>query len=616
MFQKISHSTGVTDEEEILFSTPFNYLFPEAARSAACLLPVSLNTIQGLKALGNAMADNGSIGDPAGQGDSQIDALFTYIGQFIDHDITARTDRDTTISDLSNESAITPANPDNVIKTLKNGRRPQLDLDSVFGEGPGLAGSTAQAKTQSQILYNNDLKLNLFKNGSRIDLPRQQINNPDPVQQAIIADGRNDENLNISQIQALFLSFYNHVYDVLSGTKEEKYIRARQLVRWSYQYAVVHDYLMAVCDRNIVLDVLANGPRFYSSTAGKGETFMPLEFSVAAFRFGHSMMAIDGTVESLPDTAANAAFFGRHHSDRGEAAWPQVQCVYLAECGTHAIVDAGFWPIHTSERVGGHRLLRSVTADMLVMWDRGFHDYEMIVAVRQRQAHVLSRLPAHVKPERVQTLPDGSWLAYIYPSDYQRRQQGERCLVRIIEYKVSDPALADPNETHRLLTTLLDAECCPAVALICAYHERWEIEIAIDEMDTHQRLSAKTLRSLKPVGVIQELYGLLIAHFIIRSLMHEAALQANIAPSQLSFVHAVEVIKDAIPEFQMVAKDQREQLYQRLLKDMARRPLPERRNRVNPRVVKQKMSKFLRKRQEHYQWPQPESSFPEALVVI
>ncbi|MEZ4894227.1 MAG: heme peroxidase family protein [Saprospiraceae bacterium] len=290
MFQKISHSTGVTDEEEILFSTPFNYLFPEAARSAACLLPVSLNTIQGLKALGNAMADNGSIGDPAGQGDSQIDALFTYIGQFIDHDITARTDRDTTISDLSNESAITPANPDNVIKTLKNGRRPQLDLDSVFGEGPGLAGSTAQAKTQSQILYNNDLKLNLFKNDSRIDLPRQQINNPDPVQQAIIADGRNDENLNISQIQALFLSFYNHVYDVLSGTKEEKYIRARQLVRWSYQYAVVHDYLMAVCDRNIVLDVLANGPRFYSSTAGKGETFMPLEFSVAAFRFGHSMI--------------------------------------------------------------------------------------------------------------------------------------------------------------------------------------------------------------------------------------------------------------------------------------------------------------------------------------
>lgn len=335
-----------------------------------------------------------------------------------------------------------------------------------------------------------------------------------------------------------------------------------------------------------------------------------------AFCFGLRTMAIDGTTESLPDTAANAAVFGRHHTDRGEAAWPQTQCVYLAECGTHVIVDAGFWPIHTSERVGGHRMLRSVTAGMLVMWDRGFHDYDMIVGVRQRQAHVLSRLPAHAKPERVQTLPDGSWLAYIYPSDYQRRKRGERCLVRIIEYKVTDPALADPDETHRLLTTLLDPERYPAVELVCAYHERWEIEIAIDEMDTHQRLSAKTLRSLKPVGVIQELYGLLIAHFIIRFLMHEAAVQANIAPNQLSFVHTVEVIKDAIPEFQMVAEDQREQLYQRLLRDIARRPLPERRNRVNPRVVKQNTSKFLRKRQKHYQWPQPEISFREALAVI
>jgi hypothetical protein len=335
-----------------------------------------------------------------------------------------------------------------------------------------------------------------------------------------------------------------------------------------------------------------------------------------AFCFGLRTMAIDGTTESLADTPANAAVFGRHHTDRGEAAFPQVQCVYLAECGTHVIIDAGFWPIHTSERVGGRRLLRSVTAGMLVMWDRGFHDYDMVSGVQARQAHVLGRLPAHVKPKRVKMLPDGSCLATIHPSDYQRRRQGERCLVRIIEYKVTDPALADPNETHRLLTTLLDPDLYPAVDLICAFHERWEIEIAIDEMDTHQRLAAKTLRSLKPVGVIQELYGLLIAHFIIRYLMHEAAVQADVDPDRLSFVHAIELIKDAIPEFQMVAEDQREQLYQRLLRDIARQPLPERRNRVNPRVVKRKMSNFLKKRPEHNQWPQPEILFREAVVVI
>lgn len=335
-----------------------------------------------------------------------------------------------------------------------------------------------------------------------------------------------------------------------------------------------------------------------------------------AFLFDLRMMAIDGTEETIPDTPANEAVFGRHHTGRSPAAFPQVQAVYLAECGTHVIVDAGFWPIHTSERVGGRRLLRSVTAGMLVMWDRGFHEYDMIVGVQERQAHVLGRLPAHVKPERVITLPDNSYLAYLFPSDYHRRKQGQRCMVRIIEYKLTDPALADTNEIHRLVTTLLDSDRYLAVDLVCAFHERWEIEIAIDEINTHQRLSQRTLRSLKPVGVIQELYGLLIAHFAIRFLMHEAALLAGVDPDRLSFVHAIEVIKDAIPEFQMVAESQHHQLYQRLLEDIARIRLPERRTRVNPRVVKRKMSNFLKKRPKHYHWPQPEVSFRDAISLI
>jgi len=334
-----------------------------------------------------------------------------------------------------------------------------------------------------------------------------------------------------------------------------------------------------------------------------------------AFLFGLRLMALDGTEETIADTPANEAVFGRHHS-RSPAAFPQVQAVYLAECGTHAIVDAGFWPIHTSERIGGRRLLRSVTAGMLVMWDRGFHEYDMIVAVAHRRAHLLGRLPAHVKPERIQTLDDGSYLAHLYPSDYHRRQQGERCLVRIVEYKLTDPALADPDEVHRLVTTLLAPDPYPAVELVCAFHERWEIEIAIDEIDTHQRLSQRTLRSLKPVGVIQELYGLLIAHFVIRFLMHEAALLADIDPDRLSFVHAIEVLKDAIPEFQMVAESQRDLLYLRLLKDIGRVRLPERRQRINPRVVKRKMSKFLKKRPQHFDWPQPKISFRTAVSVI
>lgn len=335
-----------------------------------------------------------------------------------------------------------------------------------------------------------------------------------------------------------------------------------------------------------------------------------------AFLFGLRLMAMDGTTEDVADTPANVAAFGRHQGDRGPSAFPQVQGVYLVECGTHAVVDAGFWPYHTSERVGGFRLLRSVTPGMLVMWDRGFHDYEMFVQTRQRDAHILSRLPAHVKPDVVQRLADGSYLAYLRPSDYQRRKQGERLLVRVIEYTLTDPNLPGYGEVHRLVTTLLDPKAYPILDLICAYHERWEVEITIDEIDTHQRLLPGPLRSLKPVGVIQELYGLLIAHYIIRALMHAAAQQANLNPHRLSFVGAIKVLQKAVPEFQMTAPEQLPALYQRLLRDVARKRLPLRRLRSNPRVVKRKMSNFKLKRAEHLAWPQPSArSFREAIEV-
>jgi hypothetical protein len=334
-----------------------------------------------------------------------------------------------------------------------------------------------------------------------------------------------------------------------------------------------------------------------------------------AFLFGLRAVAIDGTVEDVPDTPANAAVFGRHTSARGASAFPQVQGVYLVECGTHAVIDAGFWPCHTSERRGGFRLLRSLRRGMLVLWDRGFHDFDMIVLARRRGAHVLSRLPAHVKPQRLRTLRDGSYLAYLYPSEYGRRKRGERVLVRIITYTITDPALPGYGQEHRVLTTLLNPRIAPAHEVACAYHERWEIEIVIDEIDTHQRLVGRTLRSLTPVGVMQELYGILLAHYAVRALMHQAALQADVDPDRLSFVHALEVVRDAVPEFQLVAEAQQEHLYTRMLHDIAAKRLPERRTRINGRVVKRKMSNFKLKRPEHYQPPKPGGTFCDAVVV-
>jgi hypothetical protein len=320
------------------------------------------------------------------------------------------------------------------------------------------------------------------------------------------------------------------------------------------------------------------------------------EQTPSAFLFGLRLMALDGTVEDVPDTPATARAFGRHHGDRGASAFPQAQGVYLSECGTHAVIDAGFWPCHVSERVGALRLLRSVRAGMLLLLDRGFYSFEMIERTRARGAHVLGRVPAGLTLTPRWLLPDGSYWAYIYPSDRKRRQRGDHLLVRVIVYTLTDPARPGYGETHRLITTLLDAQEAPALELICAYHERWEIELTIDELDTHQRLVQHPLRSQKPVGVIQELYALLLAHYAVRAIMTTAATQAGLAPTHLSFVHAVELIRVAIDDFHLVAPTDHALLYQRLLRDIAACRLPERAQRTNPRVVKRKMSNFKLKR--------------------
>lgn len=337
--------------------------------------------------------------------------------------------------------------------------------------------------------------------------------------------------------------------------------------------------------------------------------------TAGAFAYGMRLVAIDGTTEDVADTPHNAHYFGRHYADRGAAAFPQLQCVYLCECGTHVIFDAVFWPCHTSEHKGAQRLLRSVTHDMLVMWDRGLYSYDQVSAVRERGAQVLCRLSKSVKPKPIERLPDGSYLAYVYPSNYQRRKGGERLLVRIIEYTIDDPDRPGHGEIHRLLTTLLDPDLFPAKELIGLYHERWEIEITIDEIDTHQRLLHKPFRSLKPQGVIQELYGLLIAHFIIRFIMHQAALRNQLDPDRLSFINSLRLISDALADFQLVHPDHHAALWSRLLDDILHFQLPPRDNRINPRVVKRKMSKFKKKRPQHFRPPRP-APFHSRLVVL
>lgn len=229
-------SEAITREGgEILFSTPFDYLFPEAARDPASVLPPEPRVIDALLELGASIADPGP-GNPAATPeafDSNIPAGFTYLGQFIDHDITARTDRE--LADIGSQIVERPLralSPDLVIQRLRNGRRPELDLDAVYGDGPALIPNV---QTVASPLFEPDLSMRL-ETAQTFDLPRYDG-------EAVIADIRNDENVMISQMHATIIALHNRIASNLNGSDPERYIRARQLTRWAYQSVVLHDYL-------------------------------------------------------------------------------------------------------------------------------------------------------------------------------------------------------------------------------------------------------------------------------------------------------------------------------------------------------------------------------------
>ena len=343
-----------------------------------------------------------------------------------------------------------------------------------------------------------------------------------------------------------------------------------------------------------------------------------------AFAFGLRVMAVDSTVDEVPDTPANALHFGRMSTGKSQSPFPQVRCLYLAEVGTHAIVDAILARCKASEQALAQVIVRSIQAAMLVLTDRNFVSVKWLLAVRQRQAHALSRLAAGCFTQRSSTLADGSYLVTLRP-------KGQDPLVlRVIEYRLlphvaQDLALlpisrtarpSDPCALHRLVTTLLDPRQAPALELIALYHERWEIELVIDELKTHQRLSPRPLRSKSPDLLYQELYGLLLAHYAVRAWMHASALQADVDPDHLSFTHALHVLDTACYDFAITHPDDHPRLHERLLADL-RDPkslLPARRLRFCPRVVKRAFANFHRKQAWHCSFHFPNTAFQQLLI--
>jgi IS4 transposase len=154
--------------------------------------------------------------------------------------------------------------------------------------------------------------------------------------------------------------------------------------------------------------------------------------------------------------------------------------------------------------------------------------------------------------------PDGSYLSRIYPTTSDRRKERNAVVVRVIDYRLDKVPDAEP--LYRLITTILDHKLAPAQELAALYHERWEIENSLDELKTHLRGAQIVLRSKTPELVQQEFYGLLMAHFAIRGLMHEAALRADEDPDRLSFLHSVRVVQRRMARYAAIPPSAEENL--------------------------------------------------------
>jgi hypothetical protein len=272
-----------------------------------------------------------------------------------------------------------------------------------------------------------------------------------------------------------------------------------------------------------------------------------VETTRGAWYRGWRLVSIDGSTLDVADDPANEEAFGRPGSSRGSSAFPQIRFVSLVENGTHVLFGTRMAGCRTSEIALSTSVLSNLRPGMLCLADRNFFGFGLWNEARSTGADLLWRVKAGSRLVREEELPDGSYLSHIYPSEKDRRHKTNGVKVRVIDYCLDGVADAEPK--YRLVTTILDHNKAPAQELAALYHERWEIESALDELKTHLRGANIVLRSKTPDLVRQEFYGLMMAHFAIRGLMHEAALKADDDPDRLSFLHAVRVIRRKLPAF-------------------------------------------------------------------
>jgi hypothetical protein len=258
-------------------------------------------------------------------------------------------------------------------------------------------------------------------------------------------------------------------------------------------------------------------------------------------------VALDGTTMEVPDTEENREAFGMPHAGRGQSAYPRVRIAGLVETGTHVFFGGEVGPYGTGEVTMAREVVKHLKPGMLCLADRYFYGFELWRQAHATGADLVWRVRAKIRLPCEKVLKDGSFLSRIYPPRQKGIPRGEGTVVRVVEYTIANGE--GKAELYRLMTTILSPDAAPALELAELYMERWEFETALDEWKTHLRGARTVLRSQKPDLVRQECFGLLLAHFALRGVMHEAALRGGRDPDRLSFTHTVRVVRRSLPRF-------------------------------------------------------------------
>jgi hypothetical protein len=276
------------------------------------------------------------------------------------------------------------------------------------------------------------------------------------------------------------------------------------------------------------------------------ETAVPMAATSTpgAWYRGWRLMSLDGSTMEVPDTPANDERFGRPRVSRGEkSAYPRLRLVALGEAGTRAVVGLQAGAYGEGEIALARPLLQRLSAGMLCLCDRYYYGFDLWEEARRTGADLLWRIKKNLVFPVEETLSDGSYLSRAYPSDRRRRKGHPGVPVRVIDYRLDDPGRPSAEPIYRLVTTILEPNNAPADELAALYARRWEVEIGIKEIKIYQGRPNVVLRSRKPDGVLQELYGFFTVHYVIRWLLHKASLEEDIDPDRLSFTSALRAVR-------------------------------------------------------------------------